>query len=558
MPTVVRRSPLIMGSLLALVLCVAVFSNTHLSDSRRLTANFIDQNLPPGPPFYAPLTIHWDLSSYGYPNGYCLLFVEGVGDVRIDGVSGSYTFTQPNNSETGVSCALLDANNKPKISLYDRAPVVQQNPNSTSSSGGGGGTSSSRATSSSRNSSSRAASSPRSSSVISSSSSVCTPDLRYTVYSSTSPLSWQQAEASCVSKGGHLATILSDIENNMAYAALNNKPNVWIGLNDIQKEGEYRWTSGLPFAYSKYAWGQPNGRFIDYGVAANDCTFMNHQSARDTWHDVGCNDPAFPVQNYLCETGSRCGLPTSSASSVTPQDPRCSTSQDDQPSILILNLQPLPFATSADPIEVSDLKNMGYSVTYHTRVSLPTFSSAFINQFDALWVMNGCGDQSAALSATELSAVQNFYLNNKHLLLLSGGNLNGKKPTDCLDCASRVNQIGAQLGLQFEGVTNQTDNCVPVQSTDTLMTGVTKVYRKNFSTMTLLSSAPWGNDRPAFVGSVLGSQPAFALTKATSSHGAAVFLPQDGGFQQSCSGTEWYYNIFKMMGYKPGCNLCTQ
>lgn len=131
---------------------------------------------------------------------------------------------------------------------------------------------------------------------------------KYQVFTSANPISWQDAEASCVSKGGHLATITSKADNDAAYAQLNGKTNVWIGLNDIAKEGEYKWASGVPFGESFWVPGQPNGE----GIPANDCVIMNHDNppAGSLWHDIECDATTVVTKtNYLCE------LPTGSASS---------------------------------------------------------------------------------------------------------------------------------------------------------------------------------------------------------------------------------------------------
>lgn len=133
---------------------------------------------------------------------------------------------------------------------------------------------------------------------------------RYEVFTASANITWMDAEASCVSKGGHLASITSFEENTAAIAVAGTKTNVWIGLNDRTTEGDYKWTSGVAFSYNDWEIGQPNGMGIDDGISANDCVFMNHPNP-GKWHDVGCNDPAFQTPNYLCE------LPGGAASSAS-------------------------------------------------------------------------------------------------------------------------------------------------------------------------------------------------------------------------------------------------
>ena len=46
------------------------------------------------------------------------------------------------------------------------------------------------------------------------------------------PLPWPQAEADCVRRGGHLASIHSNAEND-AIRALCHPDECWIGFNDV-------------------------------------------------------------------------------------------------------------------------------------------------------------------------------------------------------------------------------------------------------------------------------------------------------------------------------------
>ncbi|GFO21669.1 mannose c-type lectin receptor [Plakobranchus ocellatus] len=56
---------------------------------------------------------------------------------------------------------------------------------------------------------------------------------------------WQDARATCQQKGGDLATILDATTNAFVdyLRTLNDHGTCWIGLNDLSKEGEFRWTN---------------------------------------------------------------------------------------------------------------------------------------------------------------------------------------------------------------------------------------------------------------------------------------------------------------------------
>ncbi len=73
---------------------------------------------------------------------------------------------------------------------------------------------------------------------------------------------WAAKEAEAVALGGHLATISSDAENQFVYDLWRANSTIfglWIGLNDIAVEGQFRWTSGLPVTYTHFPPTEPNG-----------------------------------------------------------------------------------------------------------------------------------------------------------------------------------------------------------------------------------------------------------------------------------------------------------
>ena len=85
------------------------------------------------------------------------------------------------------------------------------------------------------------------------------------------PTKWKDAEAYCVARGGHLASIQSPAEN-AAVKNLCNGETCWIGFNDISVEKGWVWTDGshvdqntFPVGATgtlNYPWavGEPNGK----------------------------------------------------------------------------------------------------------------------------------------------------------------------------------------------------------------------------------------------------------------------------------------------------------
>lgn len=74
--------------------------------------------------------------------------------------------------------------------------------------------------------------------------------------------SWTDGEASAQSLGGHLATVRSSDENNWIYSTVLRPDGAfrrgWLGLNDIDSEGNFVWTSGEPVTFTNWGGGEPN------------------------------------------------------------------------------------------------------------------------------------------------------------------------------------------------------------------------------------------------------------------------------------------------------------
>lgn len=74
--------------------------------------------------------------------------------------------------------------------------------------------------------------------------------------------SWFAAEQEAIQKGGHLIAIrdqaMNDWVNDTFSRFLGSERSLWIGLNDLDVEGEYRWTDGTTFDYSNWFRSEPN------------------------------------------------------------------------------------------------------------------------------------------------------------------------------------------------------------------------------------------------------------------------------------------------------------
>ncbi|KAH7687737.1 CBN-CLEC-50 protein, partial [Aphelenchoides avenae] len=103
-------------------------------------------------------------------------------------------------------------------------------------------------------------------------------------------ITWPQAEAECVSYGGHLTSIRNKTLNNFIF----NLPNIkcassyWTGGNfDRTVAGKWAWVDSTPWSYTNWATGQP---------ASSNCMIFGSQS-QATWKTAAC-----PSQRpFVCE-----------------------------------------------------------------------------------------------------------------------------------------------------------------------------------------------------------------------------------------------------------------
>ena len=104
------------------------------------------------------------------------------------------------------------------------------------------------------------------------------------------PLSWDEASASCTSMSYELITIDDGEENTWARQTANlyNPSRYWIGLNDLENEGTFVWPDGSTPTYTNWRNGEPNN------AGNEDCT--------EVYGDGGWNDlPCTRIYPYICE-----------------------------------------------------------------------------------------------------------------------------------------------------------------------------------------------------------------------------------------------------------------
>ena len=113
------------------------------------------------------------------------------------------------------------------------------------------------------------------------------------------PQTWSDAHTVCQNTGyDGLATIVSAQENDFMLSLLPENPSdatgiYWIGLTDMNSEGNYSWVSGYGVTYVNWAAGEPNN------INNEDCAhiYSDGFSTLGQWNDHVCSTQS----SYVCE-----------------------------------------------------------------------------------------------------------------------------------------------------------------------------------------------------------------------------------------------------------------
>uniref|UniRef100_A0A452UHG6 Fc fragment of IgE receptor II n=1 Tax=Ursus maritimus TaxID=29073 RepID=A0A452UHG6_URSMA len=98
-------------------------------------------------------------------------------------------------------------------------------------------------------------------------------------YFGKDPKKWIQARFACSKLQGRLVSIHSEEEQDFLAKRANRK-GTWIGLRDLDREGEFIWMDKDPLNYSNWRPGEPNN-----GGQGEDCVMMQGSGQ---WNDAFC------------------------------------------------------------------------------------------------------------------------------------------------------------------------------------------------------------------------------------------------------------------------------
>uniref|UniRef100_A0A3Q4I410 C-type lectin domain-containing protein n=1 Tax=Neolamprologus brichardi TaxID=32507 RepID=A0A3Q4I410_NEOBR len=99
--------------------------------------------------------------------------------------------------------------------------------------------------------------------------------------------SWDAARRDCRGREADLVVIDSPEEENLLSKITTE---VWIGLNDKEQEGTWKWVDGTPLNLTYWARGQPdNGGEEDYVHV--------FRGRKNSWNDLWCSSS----HHWICE-----------------------------------------------------------------------------------------------------------------------------------------------------------------------------------------------------------------------------------------------------------------
>lgn len=111
------------------------------------------------------------------------------------------------------------------------------------------------------------------------------PDSRH-IYELIECGDWLECQEAAAARRAHLVAINSQAEQDWLLDTFGPY-RLWIGLNDVDAEGEWVWSNGEPMTYSNWAEGEPN----DMWNNGEDWVHMGWDVEAGTWNDLGPESP---------------------------------------------------------------------------------------------------------------------------------------------------------------------------------------------------------------------------------------------------------------------------
>ncbi|XP_041806920.1 CD209 antigen-like protein E [Chelmon rostratus] len=113
---------------------------------------------------------------------------------------------------------------------------------------------------------------------------------------STKSDSWEKGRQDCRDRGADLVIIDSRAEQ--VFLSTNIKKDTWIGLNDRDNEGTWKWTDGTPPTLTYWHARQPDNGGGDPRWGEEDCVHLKPGlKPEENWNDLCCDESL----QWICE-----------------------------------------------------------------------------------------------------------------------------------------------------------------------------------------------------------------------------------------------------------------
>ncbi|XP_026152064.1 CD209 antigen-like protein E [Mastacembelus armatus] len=113
---------------------------------------------------------------------------------------------------------------------------------------------------------------------------------------STQAGSWDKGRQDCRDREAELVTI--DSYEEQVFVSALNKKDTWLGLNDIETEGTWKWADGTALTVKYWTMNQPDNGNGDPQYGEEDCGHFYHATKADgNWNDLRCNS----ILQWICE-----------------------------------------------------------------------------------------------------------------------------------------------------------------------------------------------------------------------------------------------------------------
>jgi len=116
---------------------------------------------------------------------------------------------------------------------------------------------------------------------------------------------WTAAEDFCRGEGGHLATVNTNATKEFVLEGMarRNLGQIWIGGNDLEEEGVWKWTDCTPWEAEFWARGEPNNAGNIQDCLALVLRSDSYPQLNRQWDDASCiTENEFLCSKKICSS----------------------------------------------------------------------------------------------------------------------------------------------------------------------------------------------------------------------------------------------------------------